>query len=995
MTAPPITSAEKSTTKPTSSWPYFHMALLFVLGFILSSTFVTNVDIWLRLDAGQNFFVQGFAEKSWSSLFEIIATLGLQILGEKGLVIAKAVLVGISALILFISSDGRRSPWSASFATTLCLIAVANMFSLQLPLMVYLCLPISMYLASRYLESRSWKQIAFFAIILLIWSNSNRSVVNQLFITLLMCVGALLDSLKASSQSANSLSANSPSAKKVGLAIVAILAVTGLAIFANPGFFANGFVSPVEWVNFPKKSVSPISLAYFKANQENPNIIAFYALALFSIVVVIANFKKHPRFFELTLPWLASLIAVAYDEKWIPIFSMIATPVLGQFLANHPSVSNRKPTLFFKATLTLIGLAVLVAAWPGWLQNKPYQSRNWGFDLPKSPAQATEYLLKEPDAPTLFTSEAARRIFRWHGVKGSFNSEIINSLDKPDALAKQLKAGNWKRLVCYHPERSTLNNLLMFFVVDQDNWSLVAESGDVWVFESNVVNPEAKKKAISIREWHSPKRDAQSEKRDAQSEKQDTLPGSLSSKKSDLQEAFAVKSPAMNLDRDRAAMLLTVAKESKKWETIFTQRSIPFEQWIGFVGSSAANWSALPMLSADITLRNSVAVPFDAESKPTSTLIDTAQQVWTQTKWVKGDCYENLVTESIRSSRDALKQNPNDPEVLFNLGEAYRLHMDSTSERGISNQFRKVAELRQTQAVTALTASLKYESKYSSQTHATLSRMYRGIDFWDLSFEHAQKSRELDKKMGREFIIRDEEYKVAEKENESRVTAFAKAAEGKLVGQQVTIARNHQLPGKALKLLLNSDISAFGKEGLRHEVELLTRTGRTKELLDWLNDEQTKLAMGESHYYWFLAQVYSAEGNYTKAEESLRLIVGIKQEKFDFDAKLLMNGIGNVISSNVLNETPTIEMWNNISWQYYARITAIKEMTELEKQLNNLAEVSLLIAYLKLEQGSESEAMRYLELALDFSPILSNRETTLVRQIASKKLNSLKLKNIK
>src|SRR5205085_5928271 len=73
--------------------------------------------------------------------------------------------------------------------------------------------------------------------------------------------------------------------------------------------------------------------------------------------------------------------------------------------------------------------------------------------------------------------------------------------------------------------------------------------------------------------------------------------------------------------------------------------------------------------------------------------------------------------------------------------------------------------------------------------------------------------------------------------------------------------------GKALDMLLESNIAAFGAMGTALEVELLLRTGRPEAVRDWTGPEH-QAALGLSPYYWQKIQALAACGDYESARDT-------------------------------------------------------------------------------------------------------------------------------
>ncbi len=78
------------------------------------------------------------------------------------------------------------------------------------------------------------------------------------------------------------------------------------------------------------------------------------------------------------------------------------------------------------------------------------------------------------------------------------------------------------------------------------------------------------------------------------------------------------------------------------------------------------------------------------------------------------------------------------------------------------------------------------------------------------------------------------------------------------------------LAGKALSILLSSDVAAFGRKGMALELELLLHTGRVKDVREWPDPQGAKDYLGAEPYLEMQVQLEAASGNYQLAEDHLQ-----------------------------------------------------------------------------------------------------------------------------
>src|SRR5262249_31473458 len=145
-----------------------------------------------------------------------------------------------------------------------------------------------------------------------------------------------------------------------------------------------------------------------------------------------------------------------------------------------------------------------------------------------------------------------------------------------------------------------------------------------------------------------------------------------------------------------------------------------------------------------------------------------------------------------------------------------------------------------------------------------LSWLYREMGCLDLALKHLRTYRQLVQKSGHsperraplhdqvdrsDFNLNDLAEKILEKERK-----YGEIAQGLRVLDSAALAIQLGLAGKALDLLLESDIAAFGQQGMILELELLLKTGRVKEVREWTGGQQAgkaKAMLGEISFFWF------------------------------------------------------------------------------------------------------------------------------------------------
>src|SRR5262249_10879305 len=130
-------------------------------------------------------------------------------------------------------------------------------------------------------------------------------------------------------------------------------------------------------------------------------------LAASAVSFVLRGRALHPG---RLLVWLALAALSLYQARAIPFFAVAAGPLLALNLqewavARQESRSANRRTRFSifdprSSTLirgggALVGVGLLVLAWPGWLQPAPYQPRAWSVEPDGSLVRLAQHLEAE------------------------------------------------------------------------------------------------------------------------------------------------------------------------------------------------------------------------------------------------------------------------------------------------------------------------------------------------------------------------------------------------------------------------------------------------------------------------------------------------------------------------------------------------------------------------------------------------------------------------
>ncbi len=316
---------------------------------------------------------------------------------------------------------------------------------------------------------------------------------------------------------------------------------------------------------------------------------------------------------------------------------------------------------------------------------------------------------------------------------------------------------------------------------------------------------------------------------------------------------------------------------------------------------------------------------------------------------------------AIRSARRALAADPDDGQAYLVLGESYLRLLSHTRERVWGRRLPELVQLRRTQASAALNRAVALRPDLA-QAHGSLARLYQEIGYFDLALAHGRAYHERTRAAG------DTEAQAAGEEGLRRMAdgvagleaEYAAAAEHLTLMDRALWAYRKGLAGKAREVLLDSDVAAFGPRGLRLELELLLRTGRTTEVIEWTDPAQ-KAAMGAATYHWLRVQALAAAGAYVRAEEECDLLAAeARGRQASPPAELLTLLVGQAI----LDESPALAGAPERAWRSVGRLKFANRVLALAKDLRQVANANVFRGLLALERGNADDAETAFRLAL-------------------------------
>ncbi len=961
-----------------------------------------------------NFDVNGSA--TW--LYDFLCYAAYSAVGGSGLVFIKVLAVGALAVVLLhISRCGSGLRISVA-CNVLAVLAMSTRLLLQPSTFSYLFLALTLWLlrangnswvartehdakgvgsAARPSKTQSvppsrlplgvlWPLVFLFVI----WVNFDSWFILGLAVVAVVSLGGFVDCVYRRRGTLSSPEQGVvPPAKDVPVLLgPLVLAVTCLL---NPRH-VHAFLPPAElgWLAAEPVSraiTSPFQAAYFANFGWSPAAMAYFPLLALGLLSFLVNW---PRWrWQRFLPWVGLALLSAFEVRTIPFFAVVGGPVLAWNL--HEAVHRRQSAAarpigrFGRYGLIFAAICLLFLAWPGWLQGPPFEPRRWAIDNPGSLARGAAAVQRwhhenklGPHQRGLHFSLESSNTFAWFCPedKGLFDrrltSDILARSGARESWHQRMRSLNVHHLIVYHPERGRLFTALDRLFSDPTQWPLLHIEGDLAVFgwrdPSRVRGPDP------FGGWEldvdhlafGPASDKKAPRRRPDREPQMRR----------WWHAFWKPMPSQPVESAEAKLRMVHAEAI--WRTAPARHHAAWQasQSAALVaatvlGGASGAWSPSRSLS-DAYIRLVFLAPM--LPKPGSAL-DTvpaldrlALDFRRGFSWQRDDTPPALFYLAIRAARRALALNPDDAQAQLILGESYMRLLDSTRERAWSQRLRELAALRRVQASVALNQAVALKPQFA-QAHFSLGALYQEMGFLDLALHHQQTYLELRLRAGAAAGVSEEQFH-AEHDYaaqaisrlaqlvEDREKSFADAASGMSVLDRAMLAVEKGLVGRGRDLLLESDIAAFGRQGMILELELLLKTGRARDVREWTAAEH-RTELGPPLYHWLRAQALAASGDYALAEGELtQLAAG------DGSERTAAREIATVIGQSMFDLSPTGDLLPQALKRARCQIELAMRVAALARDMEHAADATVLRGLLAMEEGEIAEAKSAFRAAL-------------------------------
>lgn len=955
--------------------------LLCALAFLLASTPARNSDLWLHLASGRA-IVRG--ETPWGSdpfssttegvywvnstwLSDVVLFALRQGSDGKALVPAKAVLVTLIAGLLLLFRLRGSSNVLLFFLGSAALLASAPWLALQPVLLSLLGVLLTLYLmerpqlveASRAARARKqrWLVLPLFAL----WAN-----LDGWFVLGPLVVGlyALGEAMRGGG--ADRRSEFSPLAWLTLAGFVACLCTPyHYRTFAWPTPLG---ITPAEraWRHDPLGRdlvVSPFG-ARFVASPifASPGAWAYYLLA----IVGAGSFLSSVRTLRpgRLLVWLALAALSIYQARTIPFFAVAGTALLALNLqdgmaARQSSEMSLRLRNAARASGLIAGLALVVLAWPGWLQPAPYRPRGWTLKPDGSLVRMAHHLQRlhaekcfPPDRFALTFSPEVAHYLAWFcpAEKGFVDARwpLFNRVAEDFVrmrrvllqgdsvvverhLSPLLEAHRLDRIVLYDPDRDRIARAYRPLYLATNEWELLAVEGgaalfarrsgsipssEVFDYSRAAYHPAADKRALSA--------------------------APPSPQPSPWFDAFRLRADDRSPDREEAALHLL---------SFDLQTEMLAKQWLATQATGLIG-CGLTMDPANIALTLALRLDFTLPPSPRAPLL-----------------------LAVRAARRALGDHPDDAQAFLLLGEAYVRLARHTRETQWQTRLPRFAALRHVQTLTALEQAVLLRPDLD-KAHAILAQLYMESEQWDRVLDHLQARLRIAERAAKRgqsaapsAALRADVEQMRELVEQAEKIYQANSADKtdpSKVLSRATLAARYRLTRKALEMLLASYPAIFGTDGVKMQLDLMLKAGRAYEIRAWLTPEHER-EIGFSRYHWIQAQAAAACGDYAAADaelekgsQVLQSVAFLPKIFLPPRSDLAFRGVGTILALRL-----PLEGVAGLATGIYFQTEALRPVGQHADLLRQEADARVVRGLLALEWGDVESARRLFRAALD------------------------------
>jgi hypothetical protein len=915
------------------------IGLLLLLAFVLAFFAARNTDIWMHLGAGKRLlegqyhfgndpFAHTTRDTVWVNhawLFDLLAYVLYTAFGGASLVLVKALLLAVLAAVVLFMSRREGGLWLAVVCTALAVLAISRWFLVQPICISYVLFALTLaFLARRRLDvargkAASWKTYWPLLLLFVLWVNLDSWYLLGPLAVFLTLLGACLDKDRPRARTLFAV-------LLLGLAVCLInphhirafelpeqlgLSGSGWTLRQHP-LFRGQFLSPLDKFYYrPGLGLNAAGIAYFM----------LMALSLFSFILNRAAWR-----WERVLLWTATLLLSLFSVRAIPFFVIVAGPSTALNFAEATARASSAPAFWRGWTWSvggrfvcvLCGLALIVAAWPGWLQAWPPEPRSWSVEadasVERTAAQLAEWRRTGKLGPNdlcfntsvdiadyLAFFDSGERTF-FDQRLGLFSQDAATDFltirqgltgGRGDEAEKETPRGDWREVLrkrhvnhvfLHDNELARSAPLFRRLMANSREWVLLHLDGRTAIFGwLDPANPRTSETFAALR--------LDLNRRAFHPTEAERAPLHWPGRDPNPQwwDRFITPVASRAPETDEATFLLNTFDDLRQVYFDRHLRAWSNAQSAGatVIASGGDATAATPLgqalhgIMADFFLLN--PRPMTTDGAAPTRMQANGLQLMNEWFLQQDDAPMALPLMAVRAARRAIHANPDDAYGYLALGEAYVRLSQQTRERMAMRRMPFLDRIRKVQTITAFNQALLLNPDLA-QAHARLADYYTELRYADLVLKHRKELLRLTLASGPRPGEPDESYQrrldelrknVNQLDDDVRemLNVFEVNATNLKIVPRAQQAQARGLGGRALEILKASDITAFGKIGLEMELELLLTTGGIREFRSWFDPEQHRSLLNEpSAPYateWYIVYLAAASGDYEQADANL------------------------------------------------------------------------------------------------------------------------------
>lgn len=889
--------------------------IVIVLAFLVASFAARNSDLLMSLATGRallngsyKFGVDPFAyttegvywvNHSW--LYDVVVYLVYSVTSGAGLVVMKAILTTLLAVVLLAVRRSGQSLWIPGVCTALAILVVSQRLFVQSIVVSYLFLGLTVWLLQkpavadvgakrRAPTPASNKRLWLLPVLFLFWVNLDAWFLLGPLTVALYFIGELLqDALRPVAAGPDRRDPNDN--KTLGLVLLAGIA----ACVINPHHI-NAFQIPAQLTDVGAAGVLQHdrrfeifflgAIDYYKGGDGwSVDGIAYLVLLGLGVVSFGVNHRDW-RGWRIVV-WAAFAALGIYHARSIPFFAIVAGPItalnLQDAVARYCGLAPRTTpgwrqwSIGGRVTTVIVGVLMLLLAWPGWLHATPNRGDGrgrhvaWHVELNPGLVKAAEQLhewharnvLTPNDrginfaldlasycawfAPeekafvdvriALFEKAAADYVAAQKALVIEPGSEQ-NLRTKLEPLEQMMRQRGINHLVFYYPDLSgfpeTLEHLQNYYYKP---FTLVYRNGRVAIFswedpdQPGQTTALAREKLDDNRLAFGPQTEPVPQDRPRAPQPQSWL------------DRYLTGREPRPLASDEAGMLLQYFRIVLPQ---YKQRSLD-----GFLNAQAAGIAASaclapvpgePLIRAIVTdtffeMDRHELLGSRAQKRRPQGIPNLAARARNNYLYFQSPGPIAPPLLAVRACRRALAENPDDPETYFRLQLAYTVLAQDTKEGEFLVRLPLLSSVRQAQRIAALNHVVLLNPDHEA-AHHELASMYQGLGYMDLALKHVSERLRIMRERGPARNERPEDYDKALRQLETNVdkldTDVKRAQNDYEVGQvlrtslrqKAELALSKGLGGQARDLLLKSEeVTKIEPEALPLELNLMIMSG--------------------------------------------------------------------------------------------------------------------------------------------------------------------------